>query len=361
MGFFTSILHAHQRLPLANLVRVGYWVSFIILTIGASVAGLGMSGLAAAMAISAGLSCVAFVILTRVTVPELTIRRPQRMYLRQALRYSAFMFLISAGTAIVFETDTLVIAAFIGTAAVSAYAITLRLTRGLTAFLHKVPDVLFPFYAGMRARGDLGALRENYLLTARLEIAGAAIVVLGLIFAGRPLIAAWVGAANVSSVPVFALAVVLVLMEAVVHPGAILVAATGGERRMAIFNNSEALLNLGLSVVMAIRFGVAGVIAATVLAQLLTNFWYLPRGALRRLDLSLAEYARATVGRAILPAFGGALAGLVIGWLWPATVGAFVSAAVAIMTFVIGYLRYGAGKEERSWLRMRRPAGARAA
>ena len=33
-------------------------------------------------------------------------------------------------------------------------AIALRLTRGVTGFLHKVPDVLFPFYAGMQAAGD---------------------------------------------------------------------------------------------------------------------------------------------------------------------------------------------------------------
>jgi O-antigen/teichoic acid export membrane protein len=271
------------------------------------------------------------------------------------------MFLISAGTAIVFETDTLVIAGFIGTAAVSAYAITLRLTRGLTAFLHKVPDVLFPFYAGMRARGDLDGLRKNYLLTARLEIAGAAVVVLGLIFAGRPLIALWVGAANLSNAAVFALAVVLVVMEAVVHPGAVLAAATGGERRMAIFNNSEAVLNLGLSIVLAIRFGVTGVILATLLAQSLTNLWYLPRWALRHLDISLAQYARATFGRVILPAIGGALAGAVVTWLWSSTAGAFVSATAAVMTFLIAYLRYGAGEEERGWLWMRWPAGARAA
>jgi O-antigen/teichoic acid export membrane protein len=361
MGFFSSILHAHQRLPLANSVRAGYWLSFIVLTIAAAVAGLGIIGMAAAMAISAGLSCVAFVLLTRLALPQLQIQRPQARYLGQALRYSAFMFLISAGAAVVFETDALVIAACIGTAAVSSYVITLRLTRGLTLFLHKVPDVLFPFYAGMQARRDRAGLRENYLLTARLEIAGAAMVVLGLVFAGRPLIAAWVGSANLSGVPVFALAILLVLMEAVVHPGAVLAAATGGERRMAIFNSTEAFINLGLSVALALRFGVTGVIAATILAQSATNLWYLPRRALRHLDISVAQYARATFGCVMLPAASGALAGVAIAWLWPSNVGAFVAAAVAVLTFLLTYLRYGAGKEERGWLRMHRPDGARAA
>ena len=361
MGFFGSLLHAHQRLPSANAVRAGYWLLFTASTITAALAGWGIVGLAGAMAASAALACAGQAWLVWRAVPRLRWRWPHPAILRQSLSYSAVMFMISAGTAVVFETDTIVIAAFKGAAAVAAYAIALRLTRGLTLFLHKLPDVLFPFYAGMRAVGDLGRIRSNYLLTARLELAGAAVVVLGLGFAGRQLIALWVGPSNVASLPVFGLAIVLVVMEAVVHPGAILAAATGGERRMAIVNNAEAILNLGLSIVFVIRFGVAGVIAATVLAQALTNLWYLPRWAMRRLDIAPAAYARATLGRAILPGLCGAVVGLAITWWWPSTAGAFAAAAAAAVVFLASYLRLGAGSEERGWVRGWLPMGQRAA
>lgn len=361
MGFFGSLLHAHQRLQLANAVRAGYWLLFTILTIAVALAGWGIVGVAGAMAASAGLSCVALAWLVWRTIPTLRWRRPEAAVFWQSLSYSTFMFMISAGSAVVFETDTIVIAAFKGAAAVTAYAIALRLTRGLTLFLHKLPDVLFPFYAGMRAVGDTKRIRNNYLLTARLELAGAVIVVLGLSFAGRPLIAIWVGPSNLASLSVFGLAIVLVLMEAVVHPGAILAAATGGERRMAIVNNAEATINLGLSIVFVIRFGVAGVIAATLLAQALTNLWYLPRWAMQRLGIAPAAYARATFGRAILPGLCGAVAGLAVGWWWSSTVGAFAAAAAAALTFIVTYLRLGAGSEERSWVRGWLPVGQRAA
>ena len=114
------------------------------------------------------------------------------------------------------------------------------------------------------------------------------------------------------SVSVFTLAVVLVLMEAVVHPGAILAAATGGERRMALFNNAEAVLNLGLSIVFVIRFGVVGVIGATILAQALTNLWFLPVWAMRSLAISVREYATATFVRTAIPAACGVVAGLLV-------------------------------------------------
>lgn len=346
MSFFGSILHAHQRLPLANLVRAGYWLSFTLLTIVAAVVGWGLPGLAGAMALSAALACFVFLLLVRRTLPWLRIRRPQPSILGQALSYSIFMFLVSAGAAVVFETDTFVIAAFRGAAAVTAYAVALRLTRGLTMFLHKVPDVLFPFYAGMRASGELTRIRDNFLFTARLELAGGAAAVLALAFAGRPLIAVWVGPTNVASLGIFGLAIALVLMEVVIHPAAVLAAAAGGERRMAAVNNVEAVLNLGLSIALVIRFGVVGVIAGTVVAQTLTNLWFLPRWAMRRLELSLIDYLKATAGRSLLPAASGLVAGLVLVQVRAP----FVAAALSVLMFTLVYLRTGAGTEERGWV-----------
>ena len=347
MAFFGAILHAHQRLPLANFVRAGYWLSFTILTIVAALTGSGIVGLGAAMASSAALSCVAFALLVRRELPRLRISRPHAAYLWQAARYSLFMFLVSAGAAVVFETDTLVIAIALGAGAVTAYAITLRLTRGLTMFLHKLPDVLFPFYAGMRAGRELARMRENFLLTARLEIAGAAALVLGLAFGGPALIALWVGASNVATPGVLAFALTLVVMEAVVHPAAVLAAATGGERPMAALNNTEAVLNLGLTILFVLRFGVVGVIGATVLAQAVTNLWFLPVFAIRRLELSPAAYARTTFAPSLIPAGCGLVAGLVTGWRGPG----LVAAAVSVLAFILVYLRTGAGVQERGWLK----------
>jgi O-antigen/teichoic acid export membrane protein len=351
MGFLGSILHAHQRLPLANAARALYWTLFLALTVGAALLGWGINGLAAAMSVSALVACGVQLAAVRRLLPMLRLRPPQGRSLRQGLRYSVFMFMISAGAAVVFDTDTLVIAGFKGVAAVTAYAITLRVTRGLTLFLHRVPDVMFPFYAGMRAVGDQARIRENFLLTARLEMAGAIMLVLGLSFAGAPLVAAWVGPSNVASLPVFMLAISLVVMEAIVHPGAVLAAATGGERQMALANNAEAVINLGLSIILVIRFGVAGVIGATVLAQAMTNLWFLPRWAMQRLAISVPEYLAATAGRALMPALCGAIGGLVVTHWAASTPGACIAAAVAMGLFGLVYLRGGAGPEERKWVR----------
>ena len=350
MAFFGTILHAHQKLPAANTIRAAYWVCFTVLTVIAALRGWGIVGLAGAMAASAAGSCVALLLLVRRTLPELRIRRPQPTYLRQALRYSLFMFMVSAGAAVIFETDTLVIAGFLGAAAVTSYAIALRLTRGLTAFLHKVPDVLFPFYAGMQAAGDRRRLRENYLLSARLELVGAAAVMLGLAFAWRPLIAAWVGPSSVVGSAVFALALTLLLFESLVHPAAVLAAATGGERRMATINIAEAVLNLGLSIAFVIRFGVVGVIGATVLAQALTNLWFLPGWAMRSLQLSVRQYVAATLARALAPAVAGGAAGLLVAQLVRSDMGQVMAGIAAAGVFATVYTRFGAGVEERAWM-----------
>ena len=115
---------------------------------------------------------------------------------------------------------------------------------------------------------------------------------------------------------------------------------------MAVFNNAEAVLNLGLSILLGMRFGVVGVIGGTVVAQSLTNLWFLPRWAMQRLQLSLADYLKATAGRSLLPAGCGLGAGVI---LLPVHL-PFVDAVVSVLVFALVYLRTGAGGEERSWV-----------
>jgi len=172
-----------------------------------------------------------------------------------------------------------------------------------------------------------------------------------LVFAWRPLIAAWVGPSSVVGSSVFALALTLLLFESLVHPAAVLAAATGGERRMAMVNTSEAVLNLGLSIVFVIRFGVVGVIAATVLAQALTNLWFLPSWAMRSLQISVRQYVAATLARVVAPASAGGLAGLVVAQFFRSDMGRIMAATAAAGLFVAVYLRIGAGVEERGWMR----------
>lgn len=60
------------------------------------------------------------------------------------------------------------------------------------------------------------------------------------------------------------------------------------------------VVNIGLSIVLAHRLGVIGVALGTLLAQLMTNNWYVPFYVLRRFDTSWREHFRGVVAPILL-------------------------------------------------------------
>ncbi len=353
MGAVLNLLHAYQRLALANLIRAAYWTVYTVLTIVVALVAPGIVGLSIAAAVSGLLGWAASAVVARRVLDGVRLRWPSGQIARRSLSYSVSMFLIVLGGVVLLDTDNPIIALTLGISAVTPYAVAMRLARGLLTFLHRIPDVLFPFYSGMRAVGDTRRLRESFLLTSRLEMAGAGFAALCIVFAGPAFLRWWVGPSNVVAFPVLLLTVVVLVFEAVIHPAAVLATACGGERATARANYIQATLKLMLTVVLVVRFGVVAVVAATAAAQALTNLWWLPRWAMRRASVSAREFWSET-GLRILPAFAAGLAiGLVAAALWrgPGDVGAFVAAIGAGVAYAATYLAAGAGPQEREWLR----------
>jgi O-antigen/teichoic acid export membrane protein len=209
---------------------------------------------------------------------------------------------------VIFGADSVVIGAILGPAAVPAYALALKGTRSMTLGLHKVADALFPAYAALKAIGDVDGTRRWYTISARVEVAGSVVLALTLWPAGRTVLGWWLGQSNVLVLPAFMLAVLLIILEAIIHPAAVLAAAAGGERPLAGANNVEAAANLGLSLALIRPWGVTGVIAGTVVAQIFTNLWWLPRWAIKYLGWSWHDYATRTIVPSLVPGAVGTLA-----------------------------------------------------
>jgi O-antigen/teichoic acid export membrane protein len=335
-----SALHASQELPVANAIRIAAIVSTGALLVLAAATGTGIVGLAAATAVGALLTLGVAVWTLHRRLPWVSVGRPSKTQARRLGSYGSYMSIIFLASVVNFQTDNLVIASTIGVAAVAAYSIALRVTRSLVLLIHKIPDVLFPFYVGMVARNDYARLKGSFIVTARLELAGATCFCLLLLFSGPTLLSWWVGRDNVVAISAFWLALVMMLIEAIVHPAAIVAIAAGGERKLAIVSIVEALANLAISILLARKLGIAGVILGTVIAHCLFTGWWLPRWAMRRADLRATDYAR----QVLLPCLVPGILSVLIGGIslialsdWNHHVSLAGSVASAFLAFVISY------------------------
>jgi O-antigen/teichoic acid export membrane protein len=170
------------------------------------------------------------------------------------------------------ETDNLVIAHYLGAAAVTPYNVTLQLFASATMLQTLAYPSLWPAYTHAFAQKDYAWIRRTFRSNFKISFAIAAVVVLFLIAFGTFIIRLWAGE---SAVPPFSLLIwmgVWNLMLSHLYVGSCLLNATGHLKGMTIYGTVTAVLNLALSIMLVKTYGIAGVIAATVIAFAVANY-----------------------------------------------------------------------------------------
>jgi len=197
-------------------------------------------------------------------------------------------FVIGIGWMINWQTDNMVIAHFLGAAQVTPYAVTFSLFALATGLQTLAYPSLWPAYTEAFAQRDFEWIRQTVRSNFKFSfLSTLAIVGLLSIFAGD-IIRFWAGAVAVPPFSVIVWMALWRLMLATLLVGSCLLNATGHLKGMTIYGTITALLNLTLSILLARKYGITGVIAGTVIAFAVAN--YIPtflevRSVLRKMSL----------------------------------------------------------------------------
>jgi O-antigen/teichoic acid export membrane protein len=187
-------------------------------------------------------------------------------FARELFSTSWKFFIANTAWLINSQTDNLIIAHFLGPAAVTPYSVTFRLFAYATLIQALAFPVLWPAYTEAAARKDYpwihGMFRKH--LKASLLIATPLLVALCVL--GQPIIRIWAGPSAVPSFSVILLMAIWNLMLAHVHAPGCLLEATGQIRGLTLYGAVTAIVNLLLSILFVRWYGTTGVIAATVIA-----------------------------------------------------------------------------------------------
>lgn len=172
------------------------------------------------------------------------------------------------------ETDNLVIAHYLGGAQVTPYSITFHMFAIATLLQTLAYPSLWPAYTHAYAQKDYAWIRRTFRANFRISFAVALVVVAFLIAFGIPIIRVWAGDAAVPSFAVLIWMGLWNLMLSHLYVASCFLNATGHLNGMTIYGTVTAGLNLILSIILVQSYGIAGVIAGTVIAFALAN--YLP-------------------------------------------------------------------------------------
>ncbi len=284
--------------------------------------------------------------LTREVTPRLA--NFSRALLVGMVRPSLGFFGIQVAATLMMGVDNLVIGYALGAAAVTAYAVPLRLTMMPTGLLSVAVNAINPSVTVNYAQGSSQAIARGYLFSLRISTLYATVGAIALWVIGPQFLRMWAGAGVFPGRRAYALMVMFFMMLVMIMPASSILWATTRHYRWAVLALMEGVANLALSLWGVRHFGLSGVIGATVATSLMMTFWYLPYGALRTLDLSIAKAARELApGFAVSAA---ALAAVAILWrphLDASLLYASVRGTVAIVAYAIAFACIGFSRSQR--------------
>lgn len=210
----------------------------------------------------------------------------------QGMRGLAFRaWLTALGAVLVFNTDNFFIASAEGATDIPAYRACYVLVLNVQMLAITFGGASSVFISHLWQAGDLLALhrlvRRNLRLGLLIMLCGGA----WLLNVGGSLFDVWLGAGKFVGYPTLLVFVVLFVLD--VHTFIVAVSARATESEVfGFWSLAAGLLKLLLSWLLIQRFQLLGVALGTLLAQLLTTYWYTNYRGFERLRIAVGDHLR---------------------------------------------------------------------
>lgn len=293
LSVFGCVLEGYQNFWPLNFTHIcSSLLRGILVVLALSLGG----GLVSIALVSVGLnflrhlSCLYLVFKT--TPLRLSVRFFDRSSLGQLLSYSAVSFTIIIAESLRFQSDAVVIGAFISATAVTYFAIASKLVEYSASLVTSLAQIFTPMASQCDAAGDQEGLRRVFVAGNR----ACAFVIFPLcailITLGRPIIEAWVGGKYSSS---YLILVVLIVPKTLLLAQAAsmrILLGLGRQRLLALVVLLDGVANLVLSIVLLRYWGILGVALGTAIPLTCTSIFFLPQHLCRLLGVPLKRFFR---------------------------------------------------------------------
>lgn len=192
---------------------------------------------------------------------------------RHILKLGFLFFILQAATAIGFQSDSLVIAQFLGANEVAQYAVPMRLFSIITILLGILLQPLWPAYGEALARQDViwvkSVLRKSLLVSAAIAVPMA----IFLVIFGKVIVKLWVSEAVEPTTFLLEGMGAWTVLYSLLNPLAMFLNGASIVKFQVITASTMAVMNLTLSIFLVQRIGVAGVIWGTVISLLICTLF----------------------------------------------------------------------------------------
>ena len=291
---YGGVLEAHFRFDLLDLpwlvtTYLGAGLTVLALVLGYGI--IGVATVAMTMTLSVGLSQW---YMAHRLVPEtrFSFSKVERSTLRDLFNFGGTGFIIQLADVVRFQFDVVVIQLFLGVAAVTSYRVPSLVILFYTQLMQAVTGPLQPYMSKLVGEENERKEEDVFFIGLRLSAYLALFMGVMLVMMGRELIGVWIGDRFVEHYNV--LLVLTVAWFVLLSQGSMntYLYAKARHKILAWRNVCEAILNLGLSLILVRHYGILGVALGTAIPMVIGSAIAMPPFVCRVVRISIWQFYR---------------------------------------------------------------------
>jgi O-antigen/teichoic acid export membrane protein len=291
LNSFAGVLEGLQKYSWLQLSNIGVTLLRALLVVIALRNG---GGLLTVGIIFLTMNLLTYLIFTGMALHVLPIRlslgQVERKAFLDMVSYGVFAFAIVLAEKLRFQSDAMVIGAFLPAAAITFFFVGSRLVEYSSYAVRSMSQIFTPMSSQFHAVGDLVRLQRAFTAGNRACALIIFPLCVTLLILGKSIIEAWVGAKYVTSYSVLVLLLVPRSIYLAQSTSNKILLGMGQHRILAFVLLLEGGVNLALSLFLVRRFGIIGVALGTAIPLACTSIFFLPRHACRVLDMPLGTF-----------------------------------------------------------------------
>lgn len=292
---FDGVITGCHRWDLHYGIDAGFYGLTVSAMIASLSAGGGLRSLAVANVVGVLATEVARTIVAYRICPELSAhpRYARWAQARRMLMYGGKLSIIGLSRLILIQGNSLMVATYLGPAALALYSRPGALVRHVETFANKFANVLTPTASSLQGKGNQEEVREFFIDSSRMGAFLTLPMILFLVTLGDPILRLWMGPRYEQGLVLGILAAGYLLPLAQQSVTKVL-AGLNLHGRVGLWSLASAVFGLGLGVftIGGLKWNLVGGAVAVATAHGTCNGLLIPLYACRRLEIPFGRYAR---------------------------------------------------------------------
>lgn len=203
--------------------------------------------------------------------------KPKKELVKKIALYAGPIFIVIVVEQIYWKLDNIIIGAMLGTTMVTFYAMGIVFQKYILSFSTAISRIMTPdLIKKIDANYSLVKLTSNYIKTSRIQLIVVLIIVLNLVFWGKPFLGIWLGEEYMVSYYVLLFVMIPFSVEIIGNLRNTFLQVYGYYWHRAIIILVVSILNIGLTIFLIEKYGILGAAGSTCVSLFLgygaTNF-----------------------------------------------------------------------------------------